>query len=362
MKRILAAVLSITLPLLTLGAYGKNTGRDLKAHADWLLSMQTEEGAVLLYETAGAGRYNPYFACYAMIGLLEYQLREKAAAGEKYRAAARAYMEFHLSRLNVLDKNGVSGTIYDYETDPATGRVRSCEDYDSTDSYAAVMLMLVDKYAAVTDDGAFLAAKKGDVERIAGAMLSTLDGGLTFARPDYRVKYLMDNCEVYGGLTAASRIFADIYKDKVLAERYRKEAEELRAKIERDFWDAKQGVYHCAILESGPAELDQSRFYPDGASQLYPIIFGVLSPESKRAEELYSRFHTVHSGWTSLRCDSHPWGVILLAAQKMGDADRMDAYFAEAEAYLAENGHGYPWNCAESGFLLWAAGRVTTWR
>jgi len=132
----------------------------------------------------------PYFAHLSLQGLARWGL---------YPAEIRRYLEWYLAHLEDPDVYGLRGTVYDYE-------VRGEEEvplhqYDSSDAYAPTFLSLVKLYVQVFGDGGWAKGIGEGLEMVAGAILGTLQkDGLTWARPDWKVKYLMDNCEVFRGL------------------------------------------------------------------------------------------------------------------------------------------------------------------
>ena len=78
---------------------------------------------------------------------------------------------------------------------------------DAWDSAAALFLLVADRFRQA---GGTLTVAHIEVARRAFAcVVSVTDptDGLTWAKPDYRVKYLMDNIEVRAGLLAAERLF-----------------------------------------------------------------------------------------------------------------------------------------------------------
>ena len=154
---------------------------------------------------------NPYFADFAAMALLDN--------AEKYADNVKAYMEWHFSHLNTkkTDYNKLDGTIYDYEITLENGRIVKEESkgtYDSTDSYSATFLTVLNKYYEKTGDKEYIIQNSKDILRIADAMLATLKKGLTFAKPDYEVMYLMDNCEVYEGCLSAVKLFDILCEDR----------------------------------------------------------------------------------------------------------------------------------------------------
>ena len=183
----------------------------------WLASIQLSNGAMPMTPTTnGTVKVTPYFSDFAALSLLNQP--------NKYAGNVKKYMDWHFSHLNTAktDYNGVDGTIYDYNVTVSSGKVTGeailmsggKKSYDSTDSYAATFLMVLQKYVEKTGDKAYIVAHKSEIERIVNAMFATMKNGLTLAKPDYAIKYLMDNCEVYGGLRAAASLYRDVLRDE----------------------------------------------------------------------------------------------------------------------------------------------------
>lgn len=171
-----------------------------ETETQWLASLQLPNGAIpMTYSPNGELRVNPYFSDFAVLALLDN--------AEKCSNTAVKYMDWHFAHLNTAEEdfNGLDGTIYDYVVTMKNGEIieekvsvpENADSYDSTDSYAATFLRVVDKYVKKTGDTAYITDHAEDLERIANVMCATLHNGLTFAKPNHKVKYLMDNCEVY---------------------------------------------------------------------------------------------------------------------------------------------------------------------
>ncbi|MBR6781379.1 MAG: hypothetical protein IKM24_10245, partial [Clostridia bacterium] len=177
----------------------------------WLAYTQLDNGAIpMTGNKNGEVTVNPYFADIAALALL--------TDAENYADEVKSYMEWHFEHLNTAatDYNGVDGTIYDYTLTVENGKVTAENvtngepSYDSTDSYAATFLTVVNAYYEATADKEYIVSRSRDIIRIAEAMLSTYSFGLTNAKPDYAVKFLMDNCEVYEGALAAAALLNTI--------------------------------------------------------------------------------------------------------------------------------------------------------
>ncbi len=334
----------------------------VEAETEWIASLQLENGAIPMTKTAdGIVTVNPYFADIAAMALLEN--------AEKYSDAVKKYLDWHFLHLNSAadDYNGVDGTIYDYSVEIRDGRVVSENivvtdgkaSYDSTDSYAATFLILLSRYYNATSDGAYINEHSDDIIRVTEAMLKTLDRGLTYAKPDYEVKYLMDNCEVYEGLGAVLSIFENaVSSDKKDCLTYLKAKyafEWLGQSIEKKLWNENGGYYYPGIFADGkPAyEFSWQEFYPSATAQLFPIIHNVIPPDSIRAVSLYESFCEAYS-WQKLEIPSEfCWGAMALAAAVMNDTDSVLSYINSYILYSADR--AYPLYNADAARVCIAA-------
>ena len=309
-----------------------------------LKSTQLSNGAIPMYNIKGGGksRMNPYFACSAALGLLE--------AGEH--EAVKKYINWHFSHLETRDVNGLSGTIYDYEITVLGGSISETplNDYDSTDSYAALFLILLDEYAAKTGDKAPVLDQRAKVDKVLGAMEATLSGSLTYAKPTYKVQYLMDNCEVYAGFLSAARLYENIYGDAAKAAHCKSRAALIKNGIE-SLWRASSGTYDWA---KGSAS-DTAKFYADGSAQLFPVMFGAIAPDSQRAKQIYADFKKHHKAWIKgTNSGDYPWTILLRTVLAHGDYDTAYEYLSNVNALYAGGGD-YRWYSQEQGVAVWAA-------
>lgn len=324
----------------------------------WLASLQLENGALpMTYVATGQVTANPYFSDFAAYALLD--------GDKKYYANVKKYMDWHFAHLNTAaqDYNGVDGTIYDYHIKVNNGKVESesivinsnnKKQYDSTDSYAATFLMVLEKYYRKSGDTAYVKNHYNQVLRILNAMYSTFHNGLTFAKPDYPVKYLMDNTEVYAGFTAAISLFEDVYVKagssgaSAKLTKLKADCTKLKNAIEEQMWNPK-GYYETALFKDGTVayKFDWSNFYPSATSQLFPVAFGVITPDSSRAKQLYDSFNKnfstgqSKSTWEIISIpDTFYWGSIPYTAAIMGDGTRVKSYMTQYKKVM--NRHAYP--------------------
>ncbi|HBT48871.1 MAG: S-layer-like proteiny domain protein [Caldanaerobacter subterraneus] len=325
----------------------------MKGEAQWLKEIQLPNGVIPMNKLATDNKYKviPYFSNIALLGILEVP---------GYEEVVKKYLDWYISHLNANDYNGLTGTVYDYYykiTDNGLVEI-STNDYDSTDSYAATFLSLVRKYYEKTGDIDYLNSHKEQIETIAQVIISTLDSdGLTWAKPNYKVKYLMDNSEVRKGLEDAVWLFREVYKDEEKATMYSSYLKKVDKGIE-SLWDEELGIYHAYKDEKGNlGATNMQTFYPDATAQLFPIWTGHISPSSERALTLYNKFNHYHSGWPVLNTtDEYPWAMIAYTAAILGDKTRVEIFLDAVKKKYIDTGRNNPtWYCMESGLTILAA-------
>ena len=355
MKKIFSIVLSFILSILGLGTPTDDLApiperdgvptqenielfeRIFESETEWLASLQLSNGAIpMTYTPDGTVKMNPYFADFAALALLD--------KADEYSDEVKRYMDWHFGHLNTekTDHNGVDGTIYDYEitlkngeiTDESIAIYKKENSYDSVDSYAATFLMVLNKYYNETGDSQYIIDHSNEIQRIINAMFAMCYKGLTVAKPEWEVKYLMDNCEVYEGALAAAELFENVlcaYDDslKSVQKKCADFAVNIAQTIEDELWMPRAGHYKVGIYRyfDIPSDLFRWRkYYPCATAQLFPIIHGLIAPNTERADMLYDRFCEEYD-WANFRYDDiFYWGANLQAAVVMNDIEQVVVY------------------------------------
>lgn len=327
----------------------------IESESNWIASLQEPSGAIVMtrdhtysYQGVESYKVEPYFANLAVIGMLENASKDNLRAAKKW-------MEWYLEHLNNPDYNTLSGTIYVYYLDVATKEnyTSSSDYYDSTDSYAATFLTMLEKYVLAGGDQEFVAEHKGEIIQIANAMLATMQpDGLTIAKPDYAIKYLMDNSEVYEGLRSAAWLAKHIWEDESLTEQYQALQALNSAGIET-LWSSTTNNYKAY---EGVGTANWNIFYPDATAQVFPIWNGVMDADGQRAADLYGSLNTYHPGWPYLNtADEFAWSILAYSAAVMGDKGRVDAFLNSVKAAYIDQDHQWLWYNMEAGFTARAA-------
>ncbi|MEF9839846.1 MAG: hypothetical protein RR275_03110 [Lachnospiraceae bacterium] len=331
----------------------------------WLITTQLSNGAFAKRpENQGNASVVPYFSCFTALALIDGD--EKG----EYREQVRDYIDWHFAHLNDKkeDYNGVAGTIYNYDVVIENGIVtkeQSTGEYDSTDSYAATFLSLVYGFARQYEEQEYLENHKTELLAVSNAMLETMNHGLSYSKPDYKIKFLMDNAEVYAGCQDMSELITMLKLDTSgsnqeefveLKKQLVKNQKVLRKNIQ-GLWNQKGQYYEPAVGTSGePAsEFEWEEFYPSAASQLFPVIFGVVTPQDVYSKEVYKQFSSVYQ-WEELEHyydgkASFYWSMLAYAGACMGDEDRVNTYI---KSYCKETkiGHEKPLYNADSAWMI----------
>lgn len=309
----------------------------LAEEREWFVNNSiTAEGAVATGSTIN-GRIVPYFANFGMLGLI---------GDSAYLPYAAKWINWYFEHVNEVDVFGSPGTIYDYRI--SGGKAVSNDDYDSSDAYAGTFFTLCWKYIEQGGDTSIFEGRHDDFLLIASAIEYVMNNNLTWAKPNYKIKYLMDNIEVWKGLDALHKILAALYDDQVNAAKYQAMADRVYNAIDKQMWMGDAFRMHL-----GQANVDWSVWYPDATAQVWPIWSGFLREDDPRRDLLWEKFNLAHPNWPELGFESSfPWARIALAAAKMGDWERVDRYIRSVDNRYLQWGRRYPWHSSESGAFM----------
>ncbi len=302
----------------------------------WLKDCQLPNGAVA--QTPGHSLVIPYFANLAAKVMVDYDP-----------SWSLAYMDWYLCNLNVPDKWGIEGTVYDYEM--KSGQLVSTRNYDSADSYASTFLSLVSYYCENTGNFEFVQSNKASLDKVAGVILGLMDqDGLVRAKPNSGTKYLMDNAEAYRGLLdwAETLTKAGFLDD---AETQRILAGTVREAVLGIMFDPKTGDYAWSLSWYGKRFPRKGKWYPDAVSQIFLLSSGLIDLDGPEAAGIWERFNSKFPKWSLGETgDDFPWAEIAVASAVMGDTDLAGAFVGWAsEKYPRRQ---YPWHVLESSNLI----------
>ncbi|MGD8191180.1 hypothetical protein ACQCN2_14470 [Brevibacillus ginsengisoli] len=291
----------------------------------YLLQCQLPSGTFRLSPTSD--RINPYFTNLGLLALIELGDYEPV----------KQHLNWYMNHLSS------DGYVNDYRL--IKGQEINTKSADSEDSYHATFFSLLLAYIQLTEEIEWLQSVRDTLLRIYYALVELQQkDGLTWAKHSYKVKYLMDNCEVYQGLVDASELFA------ILGETHIAEEAQARAKASQT---GIQGMYNPSKRTFAMYDSTYpvwSKWYPDATSQMFPIVYHLIAPDSKEATYLYQQLTTHFPRFDEFETgDPYPWMFIGLAAAQMNDWERVRRMLNQAwEQYIQGPKKPY-WLLHESG-------------
>lgn len=374
----------------------------LEKEIKYLKKLQFQNGAIGMYEPGAdafagfilpevegispeeytkwpSASVNPYFTDSAVMGIIKGCEVLGITDG---RETVLDFINWYISHMNTKtsDLNGVAGTVYDYfifQSDD--GRIvevthhdayasqypaNNPHDYDSTDSYAAMFLEILYEYTRVFDNE-FLDDKKEIVDTLVDVIMATYVPAidLTYAKPNYAVVYLMDNCEVFRGFEAAAKIYGEYIKDKEKEEFCKTHSQKVKNALLTTMWAEEYSCFKAAVFTDGkPAgELDLTNFYPQASCQLFPIIFGIIEPTDEKAVTVYERFRQdfIQEGvkgrdWSLFDLEglTYPWCILAYTSAVMGDFRSVKKHIRTMNSLYISKNHGYPYYNGEIGWVM----------
>jgi len=310
----------------------------VREQADYILSSQTGTGAIKL--APDSRDIIPYFSNIAAVGLIRaYRLTGDPA----YLQAARMWLDWYSARQNrEIDRYGIKGTIYNFKILDDGSEVPTY-DYDSSDAYAATYLWALYEYFLASNDLSYLMQRKENMDLAVNAILSTMDrDSLTYARPDLRTKYLMDNCEVYRGLYSAGRMLSALGDDSgvELVEK----AEAVRRSILSTFL-RRRGYFAWAQS----ATVNLSNFYPDLMANFWPVIMEVVDGNSSVAQKLFEILKS-YNYWDLSVSKSSAAMSSAYFSYLVGRSNVTQLLLTRAAALYPRN--EWPWHVAEAAWTI----------
>lgn len=237
----------------------------VRAEASWIRNAQLPDGAIA--PDPGADQILAYTANYAALGLARAaaELHDQADA-----EAAWRWLSWYQAHQDT------AGFVTDYEA--ADGTETSTGTYDSTDAYAGTFLTAAAATWRSDPDKTRLKALARGIGRAVAAIESTQAAdGLTWAKPSYYVRYLMDNAEAYGGLRSAVTL-AIALGEPVLAVRADSDARRVAVGV-ASLWNRAAGGFDWAMVPNGTTSTPTwTVLYPDVMENAWAVAYGLASP------------------------------------------------------------------------------------
>jgi len=213
-------------------------------------------------------------------------------ANGRHLPEVKKFINWYFSKLNYPDIHGLTGTIYVYIIED--GRERSMSQYDSVDGYAGLFLHLLHQYVIKTGDVELLKNNWERVEDIAYLIPFLQDtDGLTVALPGSEIKYLMDNCEAYGGISAYLSLRR--IAGKTESSYYSRVRHSVKQGILSNLYDHSSSTFSWAVEKNRRSHISWSRYYPDAYAQLLPIYYDVIKDKPSLRASLWHMFKQTYA-------------------------------------------------------------------
>jgi hypothetical protein len=250
--------------------------------ASWILTAQLPEGALATYPDQQF--IDVYTANLATIGLARAHALTR---DPRFAAGAWRWLQWRCDR---TEKRG-----YTDDHKIVAGVPVSIGDVDAIDSEAATFLIALLELYRATGDAEALRGFASCITDSVGAMRALQDvDGLTWAKPTWRVKYLMNEGEVFAGFRSAATLARDL-GDPALQAEATAASERVAAGLAL-LWNPATGGYDWAVHADGArVPVDWRILYPDSVEQAWVAVFGLSA--RVRAKDLMSRFVGYHPAW-----------------------------------------------------------------
>jgi hypothetical protein len=288
-------------------------------------TLQGPDGAIVL--NPGGNYVEPYFATKALIVAQD--------GGLDIHSAASAWINWALARQR---PDGLFRRFC-----LTSGQWRDCAPADADDSMLALWMQLLYRMAPATgiptqwQRSLTLSARQ--LDKLRNHRL-----GVYHISNRNHVALFMDNVEVYAALKDVARAQQRLHDPNSPATDAR--AEQLASSIERVFWDHRAKRFRSSMQKNRPA------FYPDAVAQVYPWLADMNVPgqDPRAAWDQWKR--QFGAGWIERRYDTHPWGLIALAAEDLGDPGSAACWTSQSGSLRGSSA----WNVLEEA--VWQALRA----
>ncbi|MDD4873321.1 MAG: hypothetical protein PHR77_22420 [Kiritimatiellae bacterium] len=265
----------VLLPVLQSGSYAldiKDNNKTQLSNKDWdaiehcleiIRQCQMDNGMIRMKGIGEPVWTVPYFSNFAAMSLL---------AANDLRPNPQDVRRVEKWLLWYADNQESNGTIFDQQGTISSYKSKGKRDAD--DSYAATFLMTVWRYRQAIKNKPSPKINHAAMKAFDVIKAVTKEDGLTIAKSDYPIKYLMDNIEVYWGLSEGALLF-DTVGNKEEAEKAHKMATRIANKL-GEYWSEKDQCFAYALNMKNEFSGGLEKPYPHGLAQLFALAH--LSP------------------------------------------------------------------------------------
>jgi hypothetical protein len=263
--------------------------------ANSLSALQLPNGAIRISQfPAGYGSSEPYYMAdvYFTGTALYWALDAPPTANVDLLAITKNWLVWCLAN---ADSNRMLQR-YNYYADGTVAANAIAPDAE--DSNSAMILAVMAKYIKLggTTDFIDTPETKAKLELIAKVMTDLQQpNGLTWGSVGYPISDTEDQSEVFAGFRAMSDIEANVFHDLGKARDFAIAASRVQTGILNLLYnqDPDSKLFDWALNTHSHLS---SNWYPDTISQVWPILYGVVSPSSDIAQSVLTQIQDVWSG------------------------------------------------------------------
>jgi hypothetical protein len=206
-------------------------------------------------------------------------------------------------------------------------------------------------------------AMRSALERAAATLAGLQQAdGLSLAKREHPVAYLMDAVEVAAGWRALAELQATVWQAPAAAQASRARALRTEAGVAGTLWDAPAGLWR---VSRGAPPTQTTRWYPDTMAQAWPLLWshaeaGTLHQRARTAwTQAAARWRTNDTAWQARNVDPAGfwWPAAAVAAHCVGDAAAAADWVARARAawLQPQAPFAWPFQVSDLLWLLWLA-------
>lgn len=263
-----------------------------------------------------------------------------------------------IGHLNWYASHSTAGVVSDYNI--VGGTEVSTGDQDSQDAYSGTFLSGYASTAAsaTSTEAVSLAALRPAVKAAIERIVTLQDAdGLTWAKPTWKVKYLIDQVEVYWGLTEVLPFIKD---DAALWATANASAQRIAVGI-KTLWRSADSTFAYAKHENGVViATNPNRAYPDAVSQLWVIASDITTVS--QAQNIMQRISGTIAGmlnplaiWTvdgTKQERTGYWPLISTAYNRTRQPAKASSYDSAMLNARLTSANAWPYDVATAGYLV----------
>jgi hypothetical protein len=314
-----------------------------------ILAKRLPSGAISSYNSPTEVKINPYFQNLAVCGIASEIVYGNYPNKQELIATGWNALDWYKGK---QDQN--TGYIYDHSVNG--GIETSIGNMDSVDAYVGTYFLALDCMYKATGDKPKLNTYRSSMLKSNQAITTIYDpeDKLYIAKPEWQVKYLMDNLELARGIKQSVSIFSALDMTSE-ASKAQNSYNELTQAIESRFWNSKNNDYYWAIAGKKPDEViynsDWSKCYADAKANVWSATW--LGTKSPRQTELNLYFDktskdTLDTGLVP--CKWNPFVGIAMA--NGGQIDLAQNYYNFGQSAIRQPNLGGIYTTGHDGLFL----------